>query len=714
MTNKKQPPVQLIILAVIMIVIISVVILVYIFRFNLFGPKDLSLYGTRSSAEISACTVEGKTDYDTKCTDKGKQVSITKCIQNPKTGYMCWNGTKQVTNSEVSTLQCIPTCRSFLWSETSSTPCLVKDASTPINSSVEIYGSPTIQWCAPNNNGFKFKTYECNRIDGSGSNLCTFNCDGNKYNPDCYTTGFNAGTTLLYNPAIVPNNSDVDITNTGNNYTYTPRSRATDGFPIIPASTMTIKESCRDLNITTCGNYTRKDEDGNSTTKYNNRPIMKLDCKLNRYLSIATGIGYNYGFLFYNHDSSAANNVYDLFEPGTYREHLTCFDDSGNSLGAKCDPKPNDCVNLNDIFVKPPNKDNNILKIVSSGLNAPTPVCGTGIINSGMLVGVTEDPSILNPCIFSNPNFSVNPNINLIYTLVRPTIPNNVFLFDVGENIFGVPLFIRNANSYLSLYNYPCPNYTVAYNGAAKIINFSGDGTFNNPPIDDIPFSGIPFGFDCKGSISGVLKDTPCTWIQDITNNASSIYGVDSSCDIRNGGISTIMEQTSLMIMVRPANLDLLEIPPSGYIKCNIFAISGSDIVGWLTYNTDVQGYNTTGTASAVLSFSQGRFDPYGNSINLPGNRVENMPNGAFYLNRIGTGTTYTYKLYSAPNMEEIQTINNITGSITNLDTFYFDRATTSSNSLVSNGVINGSNFSNFLYSRSNRGIDGCNALLSR
>ena len=248
MTNKKQPPVQLIILAVIMIVIISVVILVYIFRFNLFGPKDLSLYGTRSSAEISACTVEGKTDYDTKCTDKGKQVSITKCIQNPKTGYMCWNGTKQVTNSEVSTLQCIPTCRSFLWSETSSTPCLVKDASTPINSSVEIYGS--------------------------------FNCDGNKYNPDCYTTGFNAGTTLLYNPAIVPNNSDVDITNTGNNYTYTPRSRATDGFPIIPASTMTIKESCRDLNITTCGNYTRKDEDGNSTTKYNNRPIMKLDCKL--------------------------------------------------------------------------------------------------------------------------------------------------------------------------------------------------------------------------------------------------------------------------------------------------------------------------------------------------------------------------------------------------------------------------------------------------
>lgn len=83
------------------------------------------------------------------------------------------------------------------------------------------------------------------------------------------------------------------------------------------------------------------------------------------------------------------------------------------------------------------------------------------------------------------------------------------------------------------------------------------------------------------------------------------------------------------------------------------------------------------------------------------------------YLQRFGTGTDYSYKLYTT-NYTEIQYIKNSDGSITNLGSFYFSRATTSGNSVVNDGVMDDTNYSNLLYSRSNRGIDGCNALLSR
>lgn len=718
MANKKQPLVQIIILSIIMIVIITLVILIYIFRFSLFGPKDLSLYGSRSITEISACTVEGKTDLSTKCTDTGKQVSVSKCVQNNDTGYMCWDGQKQVSSSKVTVSSCIPICRSFLWNETGSTPCLIEQSYSPTGLGTFTYGSPTIKWCSNSNIGSKIKTYSCDRIDGSGTNFCTFKCDGNNiYNPDCYTyfsTGYSyTGGTLLYKPDVVPNNSNVDVTTNGTTYTYTPTSRAGVGYPIIAASTMTTQESCTDPTIVVCGNYTKKDNSGNSLPNYNNKTIMKSDCNLNKYMTAATGIGYNSGTDNYDYDPANKNTVYDIIEPGTYKETLTCFDRSGSSVGAKCDPRPPGCVDLSDIFVTPSGQDNNILKLVSVNSNISTPVCGISIIDSGVLTGVTEDPSMLNPCLASNPNFSLNPNFNLTPTLDKPYIQTNKFLFSSTENIFGVPLNMRNNNSYLSLYNNPCPHYTITYQFGAKVFNFANDGSFINPPIDSISPLGIPFMFDCKGNPTGVLQDTPCTWIEDVKTNASSIYGVDPSCNIRNNDISPIMEQTSLILMIRPASLNYLDNIGTNYIKCNIFVISNSDIIGWLTYTNDMKGYNTTGTAIAVLTFKQGRFDPYGNAIDLPGSRVEDMATGALYLGRVGTGTDYSYKLYT-PTYLEIQYIKNTDGSITNLDNFYFSRATTSGNSVVNNGVIDDTNYSSLLYSRSNRSINGCNALLSR
>lgn len=718
MVNKKQPLVQTIILSIIMIVIITLVILVYIFRFSLFGPKDLSVYGSRSITEISACTVEGKTDLGTRCTDTGKQISIAKCVQNRETGYMCWDGEKQVTSSKVTVSSCIPTCRSFLWNETGSTPCLTERSYNPTGLGIITYGSKSLEWCSNSNIGSKIKTYSCDRIDGSGTNFCTFKCDGNSvYNPDCYTyfpSGYSyIGGTLLYKPDIVPNNSNIDISTNGTIYTYEPTSRAGAGYPIIAASTMTTKESCTDPTITICGNYTKKDNSNNSLPNYSNKIIMKSDCNLNKYMEAASGIGYNFGPSDYDYSPATANTVYDIIEPGTYKETLTCFDRSGSTVNAKCNPRPSGCIDLSDIFVTPPDQDNNILKLIPINSEESASVCGTSVITSGILTGVTEDPSILNPCIASNPNFSLNPNANLLPTFVRPYIQANTFLFSSTENIFAVPLNMRNNNSYLSLYNNPCPHYTISYQYGAKVFNFANDGSFVNPPIDSIPPTGIPFMFDCKGSPSGVLQDTPCTWIEDVKTNASSIYGLDPSCNNRNNDISPIMEQTSLILMIRPANLNLLEINLFNYIKCNIFVISNSDIVGWLSYSTDVSGYNTTGTPTAVLTFKQGRLDPYGNAINLPGTRVENMTNGALYLQRFGTGTDYSYKLYTT-NYTEIQYIKNSDGSITNLDSFYFSRATTSGNSVVNNGVIDDTNYSNLLYSRSNRAIDGCNALLSR
>lgn len=705
----KQPLSQLIIVGIIMIVIITLVIVVYIFRFSLFGPKDLTLYGSRTSVSISACNVEGKTEMDTKCTDIGKQVTINKCVPNSTTGYMCWDGQKQVTNSEVRVDQCLTSCRSFIWNQTSSTPCLIENNRTPTGLGVTLYAEPTVQWCTPNNNGFRIKTYSCNRIDGSGSNLCTFNCNGDVYNPDCYSrnvldTGydFNSGSTLLYRPDIIPNNSDIDITLANNIYIYEPKTRASSNYPgIIPASTITTRETCSDLNTIVCGNY--------PITNYNNNPVIKSNCKLNKLVSISSGIGYNGGFQ-YDYNSDFLNTPYDLFEPGTFKNFLTCYDNNGSNINARCDPKPGGCIELADAFTTPSGGSNNILKIIPPNGGAPTPVCGIPQMSGTILTGVTQDPSTLNPCIASNPNFSLAPNSNIIPSITRRLI-DEIYFFSSTEQVFGVPLFMRNTNSYLSLYNNPCPEYTITNNGG-KVFNFTNNGSFLNPPIDDIPPTGLPFRFDCKGNPAGVLSDTPCTWIQDVLTNAAGIYGVDPSCNIRNNNISPIMEQTSLIIMVRPAELGLTEFPVYGHIKCNLFVIQGSNMVGWLTYTNNLPGYGITGTPTTVLSFRQGRFDSYGNATTLPGSRVENITNGAFYLRRLNiTGTDYSYKLYT-PNYTEIQYINN--GVVTNLDTFYFSRATTSGVGIVNNGVIDDTGYSNLLYSRGNTGITGCNALLSR
>lgn len=727
MPPQKEPTVQLVILAIIMVVLILIVVLVFIFRFALFGPKDLSIYGTRGDAQVSTCHVPGKTLSTTLCSDTGVQLSVSQCIPNSITGYMCYNSNthSQDFTSEVTVSSCIPACMSFLWEQTVISPCLIDNGAPITNGVPNDYATTANQWCHQDISGTRFRVWNCDRRDGSGINMCTYTCDNSSTNIDCYQGPLfqqsSSGVTLMYDPIITPSNTTIDLANNGSVYTYTPISKADVAFPVIASSVMVTKEACTDLGGFTCGSW--QPSSGNAPISDNNSQQLSADCNVVKNIADAVNIGYPDGTQEYDYNALAVNTIYNLFEPGIHENILSCFDIAGTPA-PRCDPDQPGCILPEDIFIAPDTIHNNIVKLVVFGATIPGHICGLSTKDSnGIVTSIQKNVSSLNSCVFVNPNFSATPNANLTPTPTMPLIDANVFVFDNSAQdtkieppfiagIFGVPLFIKMASGgsdyYLTLFNNPCPEYDISilFNGGF-LFSFTPGGSFIEGGIDPIPTTGLPFRFDCKGNPYGVIENTPTVWLEDILNVPSEIYGISPACDNRTNDMSPIIEQTALFVMLRPAILDVGEVLPANTIKCNMFAIFGSNYIGWLAWQNGIGGYaGGDDNTKQILTWVQGRFDPYGNAAPGLGTRIENIPNSNFYLTRQNS-TDYTYTLSSTPPSNPIDIFNSLDNSLNPMGVFTFKRATSNGLPIVNNNnVINETVFANFLYSRQNRGTN--------
>ena len=733
--KRKEPTVQIVIISLFMLFIIGAIIIIYIFRVALFGPNgNTSAYGTYSELSVGACIVEGKSDATIRCTDVGTQVSIRRCIPNTVTGLGCWDGSAQTMASQITTSKCTPPCTSFAFTQTDVSPCLIKSFTSTIPREVSAYDSLNVKWCRDIKSGTRFRTYNCERRDGSGSNLCAFTCgNGNVYNADCLTSfpdfkNSNNGTTILYDPTLVPANNDLDFKLNGNTYIYAPIPKsAYGGFPVLASNIMVTKEPCTDFDGILCGNWEKSTIVNGvpviDTTKNNNFTLTE-NCNVEAKISTASGIGYPIGNLPYNYNP-AVNNIYDLFKPGIQERELTCFPYDSTSE-ARCNPEPPGCIKSVDIF-SGAGSNNNILKLL--GVTSPdqSQICGIPIKDDqNITIGVSKDVSILKPCIFTNSIFSSDPNTNLNASQSKPSINGAYWSLDGVNSIFGIPLFITKTagtrDLYLSLFNTPCPDYNFRRDGSRNFFDFTGRGSFTSL-ITGIPFAGIPFTFDCKASTNGVIKSTPCSWVEDVKINPSSIFGVEQDCNIRTNNISPVIEQTALMLMIKPAEYSPFEIlPPPNVLKCNIFAIFGGNYIGWLTTQNNFPGYAGGDSSGLTLTWSQGRFDSYGNSLSLPGARIESLPEAEFYIYKT-TNTTFSLgvKIISSTtfSLATINVFDGFNSSVGPIGNFALKKATSGGLPLVdTNNVINDTTFSNFLYSRQNAGDDNrfpsCNIMISR
>lgn len=727
--GKREPGIEILLVSLFILFIIGAIIVMYILRVALFGPNDTSLYGKYSEPEIGRCNVEGKNINSVRCTDTGTQVSIRRCLPNSVTGLACWDGSAQTMASLITISPCTPLCTAFDFVQTDVSPCLIETFSTITPFNLTAYDSLDVQWCRDIRSGTRFRTYNCERRDGSGSNLCAFNCgNSNVYNADCLTSfpdfkNNNAGTTILYDPTLLPANNTADFEIQNNTYFYHPDPKsAYGGFPVLASNVMVTKESCDDFHGVICGNWEKSTIVGGlpviDTTKDNNFTLAE-NCNVEAKIRTATGIGYFDGNLPYNYNTST-NDIYDLFKPGIQERELTCFAYDSTSA-ARCNPEALGCIKSADIFSG--GASNNILKLLGVSSVEQAQICGIPIKDEqNITIGVEKNTSILKPCIFTKTNFSLNPNTNSPNTIVRPLIKESYWLFDGVNNIFGIPLFmtkkIGTKNLYLSLFNTPCPEYNLEVFGLANFFTFTNAGSFTSTPIDPIPVKGIPFSFDCKGNTSGVIETTPCSWVEDVKIDPAGIFGVEQDCNIRAGGMSPIIEQTALMLMVKPAEYSFTEIPPPpNVIKCNIFGIFGGNYIGWLTAQNNVPGYPDGDSSGYTLTWTQGRFDSYGNSLIVPGERIESLPQANFYITK-PTPTTF----YLGTALQSVNVFDGFNSTIAPLGEFTFKKATSGGLPLVDtingNNFINDTTFSNFLYSRQNDGHDdrfpSCNIMISR
>jgi hypothetical protein len=259
MAPRREPTIQILVLSVFLFIIIVSLIVVYIFRGSLFGPADLSIYGTRGQPEVGPCQVENKSNSDVRCTDVGTQVSISKCIANPVTGYGCWDGSSQNFNSQVTVSSCIPTCVAFAFTQIDVTPCLLSSNYLPPPFNITVYPVSGVDWCRERSDGARFRIYKCERKDGSGLNLCSFTCGSGVDNEDCFTPpdyiNANSGTTILYDPTLVPTQDYTDLQIQNGAYFYNPTHKSFYGFPVIPSALMTTRESCSDISGIICGRW---------------------------------------------------------------------------------------------------------------------------------------------------------------------------------------------------------------------------------------------------------------------------------------------------------------------------------------------------------------------------------------------------------------------------------------------------------------------------
>jgi hypothetical protein len=691
---------QIVILSIAMIIVITIVIVVFYWRWKLFGPRNLSLYGTLTTPPIvSPCTVPNKTVQETRCTDTGVQSEVSYCQPNLDTGYYCWTGEGQSINSTVKIIPCVPTCNTFLWNDPIQTPCLLN--LSPAGQFPASYVDPADDWCTPVGSlGTQFNTWVCDAHDGSGPNACVFTCGEGVENADCTVspnTFPSNGIQLTYSPTNAINEGNVpppaQLINNSGNWTYTPISSAkASEFPTIPSNQMITSQPCTNFNSYTCGIWV------------NPNPVQDANITPN--------------CLTYNNSTTqltpiiSPNNASMLYEPGFILSNMVC---EGPGLNPRCLPNSGNCIQPTGVI-----NPNGVINPTYKNYIPPNlpDICATATYDSnGHIINITKPQQDLNQCIYADPNLSLTWSGTSNFDYYDATDPYNKF-----KGIISLPLFVSNSNGYLSLYNTPCPNFTANNINGYIIYNFpGGSGGFIDNKVANPPPSGIPFRFDCKGSITVGLQSTPCALVPNPTN-PSGYWGLDPNCNNPSGISNPIVEQTALILFIKPLSIS------GNQLRCNILTLLQNNYSGWLTYtnSNSLPGY-TWGNGSVfpnstILVWNQGRFDPF-NTNTIPGTTVSNLGSAAqFIIVQTGTSANPIYTLLTGTG-NPVNTIGiNNTGSNSNvMSNLVFTAATFQSQSLASSTspstvVINPDLLANSLFYRSNRGsypTPMCNLLIT-
>lgn len=673
-----------IIVAILMLSIIAGVILIYIFRIKLFGPKDLSDYGTMSDFVTSNCIVPNKSEQDIRCSDVGEQVSVSKCVQNPATGYYCYDGKKQVSTTKVRANSCIPPCKSFIWENIDISPCLINETPDAGANDVISLSNPQTNWCNPRNKvGVRVKKFKCNPHDGSGPNTCNFLCNSDVYNPDC--NGNNI--VLHYDPTSNVTGEESQLTEVSpGNYEFKSVSRADDNFPLIPAKNMETTENCLDLEGYTCGQWIDSTNEVNGALSANCIVLSNIQ----------------------NDGTIIPNTENDLYSAGIELVDLDCTDFNGNTDDVRCEPN-NDCIKLEDL-------ESTILS--SSGLAIPNICAEYKRDENNNITEIITPEKIVKTCLYMDPSLSVGSwagNTDFIYSDPTDT-------FSPFKGIISVPLFIETDNSFLSVYNTPCPTLTSVNNSGVLAYNFDQPAEFEGIHKFDgdvdikPPDHGITFRFDCKGNSNVQLAKTPCTMVP-IVNTPSVEWGISTECDINVNSVSPVTEQTALMVFIKPKSIDQGGPGGTSRLLCNIFGVFKSSDIGWLTWGQidTVPGYQWTDGSNIGLIWNQGKLTNLSNRP-IPGTNIDDLGvNGEFYIN-LASGfdpLLPSYSLMSQTNIP-LTTIGatNPGDPISQLDNFKFVPASIASESVItslSNSEVQfiDEKISKLLYARNNLGLIG-------
>jgi len=694
-----QPTTQIIVVAIIMTIIIILVLLIYLWRWRIFGPRNLNKYGTLTEPIVGQCLIPNKTTQEARCTDVGTQSQVVYCKPNPETGYFCWDGEKQTINSKVTVIECTPTCNTFLWDEPTSTPCLINLSDPGVFPAS--YIDPIDNWCVPANLlGTQFNTWECNAHDGSGPNACVFTCGAGVDNADCTVPPNNfvsSGAQIIYSPINAINNNNVppptQLVNNNGNWTYTPISSAIPNtFPVIPSTQMVTAQPCTNFSGFKCGEWVNPNPDRNLTILPTCVPYSNLTTSLNPIIT--------------------PNNVNMLYESGILLNDTICensstsgtISNSQSTLTAtRCLPDANNCISRNQII-----NPNGVVTPFYKNLIPPDlpNICAefTTDIN-GHITAVTEPQKAINSCLYMDPNLSLTwvGASNFDYY-------DSSDVFNPFKGIVSVPLLVSNVNGYLTLYNTPCPNFTSVNNSGNISYNFTdGANGFIDNRIAQPPVSGIPFRFDCKGSITNNLQRTPCAWAVN-PPNPSIFWGLTSDCNVNSNLLSNpVVEQSSLFLFIKPINI------AGNQLRCNILTVLQNNYTGWLTYNnsTSLSGY-TWGSGSifpnsSILVWNQARFDPFSTAL-IPGTTVANLGVSAeFIIVQTGTPLNPVYTILTGTN-NPVYTIgtNNTGSNIISMTNLIFTASTVNSQSIASSTsastvTIDSTLLNESLFSRSNR-----------
>ncbi len=147
--------------AIILVIIILIAVLLVVLLRSLY-ITPASSYGTWSDYATTFCLNEGQG-----CSSQGVQKKYRTCKPNPNTGYGCLDSSgNQNFGTEYTNQTCNTVCYSSIWTDTSTTGCVVFDDSA----GTIIAGNQTCR--NPNQFNYQKIVRECVANDPSGSNAC--------------------------------------------------------------------------------------------------------------------------------------------------------------------------------------------------------------------------------------------------------------------------------------------------------------------------------------------------------------------------------------------------------------------------------------------------------------------------------------------------------------------------------------------------------------